>query len=210
MQSLGTQVTPLELDNATCDHACVAAVKILGLSGSLRAASINSMLLRATALLAPPGIKVSIFDGMGQLPLFNPDLEARPPASVIEFLKAIAEADALLIASPEYAHGVTGTIKNALDWLVGFEPFASKFVAVLKSSPRAHHADAALRETLRTMAALIVEPASISIPLLGAGLDESAIVNTPAIATEIQSSLRAIQRAVTSRHDQSAAEFLIT
>ena len=139
-----------------------------------------------------------MFQGLGELPLFNPDLDASPPANVAKFLRAVAEVDALLIASPEYAHGVTGTIKNALDWLVGFEPFASKCVAVLNASPRAHHADEALRETLRTMAAVIVEPASIYIPLLGTGLDESAIVSTPPIATAILDSLRAIQRVVAS------------
>jgi chromate reductase, NAD(P)H dehydrogenase (quinone) len=96
---------------------------------------------------------------------------------------SVAEADALLIASPEYAHGVTGTIKNALDWLVGFEPFAYQLVAVLNTSPRASIADLALRETLQTMAAVIVEEASISIPLLGADLNESAIVATPAVAS---------------------------
>jgi len=88
--------------------------------------------------------------------------------NVAAFLHSVASADALLIASPEYAHGVTGTIKNALDWLVGFEPFASKAVAVLNASPHAHHADSALRETLKTMAPVIVELASVSIPLLGA------------------------------------------
>jgi chromate reductase len=185
-------------------------MKILGLSGSLRIASINSMLLRTMALLAPADIEVSIFKDLGKLPLFNPDLEGHPPDSVATLFAAVAEADALLIASPEYAHGVTGTIKNALDWLVGFEPFASKFVAVLNASPRASHADAALRETLKTMAAVIVEPASISIPLLGAGLDESTIRSTPAITTAILNSLRAIQHAVASRRDPTAAEFLIT
>jgi chromate reductase len=176
-------------------------MKILGLCGSLRAASINSMLLRAVASLAPAGIEVSNFQGLGELPLFNPDLEAHPPVNVITFYQAIAEADALFIASPEYAHGVTGTIKNALDWLVGFEPFASKFVAVLNTSPRAYHADLALRETLQTMAAVIVEEASISIPLLGANLGESAIVIDPAFSAMIRNSLRAVQLAVLSRRD---------
>jgi len=179
-------------------------VKILGLSGSLRAASINSMLLRATARLAPADIEVSIFRGLGELPLFNPDLESHPPSNVTAFYRAVVGADALLIASPEYAHGVSGTIKNALDWLVGFEPFAYKCVAVVNASPRAHHADAALRETLRTMAASIIEPASISIPLLGAGLDESAIVQTPAIATALVASLGAIRRAAALRRGSSA------
>ena len=185
-------------------------MKILGLSGSLRAASINSKALRAAAKLAPQGIEVSIFQGLGELPLFNADLEAHAQANVITFFQAIDEADALLFASPEYAHGVSGTIKNALDWLVGFEPFAAKFVAVLNTSPRAHHADEALRETLQTMAAVIVEPASISIPLLGADLDESAIVATPAIASAIVNSLRAIQCAVISRRDPLMAQLLTT
>ena len=113
-------------------------IKILALSGSLRAASTNSMLLRAVAKLAPAGIEVLVFQGLGELPLFNPDLEAQPPANVTTFFQAVAEADALLIASPEYAHGVSGTIKNALDWLVGFEPFAAKFVGAFwrEETPR--------------------------------------------------------------------------
>jgi chromate reductase, NAD(P)H dehydrogenase (quinone) len=184
-------------------------MNFLGLSGSLRAASINSMLLRAIARLAPENVNVSLFNGLGRLPLFNPDLEANLPPSVVTLHRAVADADALLFASPEYAHGVTGTIKNTLDWLVGFEPFASKLVAVLNTSPRAHHADDALRETLRTMAAVIVEPGSISIPLLGAGLDESAIVATPSIAGAICESLLAIQRAVLSRRASLAAVFPI-
>jgi len=182
-------------------------MRILGLPGSLRAASINAMLLRATVRLAPPEIEVSIFRGLGDLPLFNPDLEASRPGNVAAFHRAVAEADALLFASPEYAHGVTGTIKNALDWLVGFEPFANKIVAVLNASPRAHHADDALRETLRTMAAVIVEPASITIPLLGAGLDEAALVATSSIAGAVREALRAIQLAVASRQGSLTAQF---
>jgi NAD(P)H-dependent FMN reductase len=101
--------------------------------------------------------------------LFNPDLEAELPPEVIAFHRQVAGADALIIASPEYAHGITGTIKNALDWLVSFEPFVDKRVAVFNSSPRSQHADASLREVLKTMSANIVEPASIAIPLRGYG-----------------------------------------
>ncbi|MGC8519611.1 MAG: NADPH-dependent FMN reductase [Steroidobacteraceae bacterium] len=184
-------------------------MRILGISGSLRAESINSMLLRAIARLAPTNIDVSIFTGLGELPLFNPDLEGSRPENVVAFQRSVAAADALVFASPEYAHGVTGTIKNALDWLVGFEPFANKIVAVLNASPRAHHADDALRETLKTMAAVIVESASITIPLLGAGLDEAAMVAAPSIAGAIHKSLMAIQLAVEFRRDTSPAGFPI-
>src|SRR5471030_109045 len=97
-------------------------MKILGLSGSLRSVSINSALLRAATRLVPSYITMSFFDGLGELPLFNPDLEQSPQNIVTSFRSQVADADALLIASPEYAHGITGTMKNALDWLVSFEP----------------------------------------------------------------------------------------
>jgi NAD(P)H-dependent FMN reductase len=171
-------------------------MKLSALCGSLRQASINAALLRAARRLAPPGMEVAIFDGIGALPLFNPDLESRLPAAVHALQAAVASADALLIASPEYAHGVTGTIKNALDWLVSFEPFVGKPVAVLNASPRAHHADDALRETLKTMSATVVEPASLSIPLLGARLDEDGMVADPAVAATIGRSLAALRAAV--------------
>jgi NAD(P)H-dependent FMN reductase len=171
-------------------------MKILALSGSLRSISINSALLRAAARLAPPEMTVMVFNGLGELPLFNPDREVHTPSPVAKFRSLVADADALLIASPEYAHGIAGTIKNALDWLVSFEPFADKPVAVLNASPRAHHADAALRAVLRTMAAVIVEPASITIPLLGAKLDENGMVSSPSIAAAIQESLAALYEAV--------------
>ena len=171
-------------------------LKILALSGSLRTVSINSALLRASARLAPSEISVSVFTSIGELPLFNPDCEVCPPTIVTSFRSEVAEADALLIASPEYAHGVTGTIKNALDWLVGFEAFSCKAVAVFNASPRAHHADDALRETLKTMSAVIVESASISIPLLGATLDEDGMVSTTAVAAPIREALMALYAAV--------------
>jgi NAD(P)H-dependent FMN reductase len=170
-------------------------MRVLALSGSLRAASINSALLRAAARLAPPGMAVTVFAGLGDLPLFNPDLEARLPPPVGAWQAAVAAADALLIASPEYAHGVSGTIKNALDWLVSLEAFVHKPVAVLNASPRAHHADDSLRETLRTMSARIVEPASLSIPVLGARLDADDMTRDRNVATAIRRALSALQEA---------------
>jgi chromate reductase len=181
-------------------------MQLLALSGSLRAVSINSALLRAAARLAPAGIEVQWCPCLGALPLFNPDLEGEPAAVVQQFRARVAQADALLIASPEYAHGMTGTIKNALDWLVSFEPFAYKPVAVLNASPRAHHADAALREVLTTMAAVIVEPASITLPLVGGRLDEDGMVTTPAVASAIRAALQALADTVLARRAGPAAE----
>lgn len=171
-------------------------MRVLGISGSLRSASINSALLRVATRLTPPEVTLTVFPGVGELPLFNPDLETQLPPQVSALHAAVAASDALLFASPEYAHGVTGSIKNTLDWLVGFEPFVHKHVAVLNASPRAHHADAALRETLKTMSAVIVETASVSIPLLGAHLIEEGMVQDPVVSSAIRSSLLALHDAV--------------
>jgi len=145
--------------------------RVLALCGSLRRFSMNAALLRATARLAPPGVIVNIFPP-GDLPLFNPDLEADLPAPVRRLHAAIDGCGALLIASPEYAHGVTGVLKNALDWLVSFEGFIDKRVAIFNASPRSAHADASLREILTTMSANIVAGACLALPLRGLNLTE--------------------------------------
>jgi chromate reductase len=92
--------------------------------------------------------------------------------------------------------GSLRSAKNLLDWLVSFEPFINKPVAVLNASPRAHHADDALRATLKTMSALIAEQASISLPLLGAMRSEDEMVDDPAVSGAVRDALAALQRAV--------------
>src|SRR4029077_9625897 len=118
------------------------------------------MLLRAVKRWAPSDINVEIYCSLGALPLFNPDLEALgAPAEVTELRARIIWSHALLIASPEYAHGASGVLKNALDWMVGNESFVDKPVGLLNASPRATIAQAALRETLATMSARVVPEA---------------------------------------------------
>jgi chromate reductase, NAD(P)H dehydrogenase (quinone) len=173
-------------------------MRILAISGSLRKASLNTALLRAVARIAPPGIEVVLYRGLGDLPLFNPDIEPNEPAPVVTLREQILAADALLIASPEYAHGVTGAMKNALDWMVGNETFVNKPVALLNASPRATHALAALRETVSTMSARLVDEACITVPVLGSGLSEDAIVQHPDIRSAILAALAALKAAVQS------------
>jgi len=170
-------------------------MNVLALCGSLRKASINAALLRVAARLAAPAADIEVADWLGRLPLFNPDLEAGEelPRGVQALHLAVANADALLIASPEYAHGVSGTIKNALDWLVGFEPFIHKPVAIINASPRAHHADDALRETLRTMSAGLVGERSFAVELLGAHLDEAAMAVSPSVAAVVAEAMAALR-----------------
>jgi len=102
----------------------------------------------------------------------------------------------LLIASPEYAHGVAGGLKNALDWLVGGPEFYQKPVAVLNASARAVHADAHLRETLLTMAARVIEPASITLGLPATGVDAAGIVADPRLSGKLAEALRQFAQAI--------------
>ncbi|MCS0609032.1 NAD(P)H-dependent oxidoreductase [Massilia solisilvae] len=152
---------------------------ILAVSGSLRAASYNTAALRAAQQVAPPWAEVRLFDGIGALPLFNPDLDNAAPEPVTAWRTALAEADAVLIASPEYAHGVTGVLKNALDWVVSMQHLPGKRVALLNTSPRAYHAQESLREILRTMCLRLVPEASIDLPLQGSRMGVNGILARP-------------------------------
>jgi len=171
-------------------------MNILAISGSLRAVSINSALLRAVARLAPPEISIELYRELGELPLFNPDIEATEPAAVVRLRSKIIAADAVLIASPEYAHGVTGVLKNALDWMVGNESFVNKPVALLNASPVSIHAPASLKEIITVMSARVVEEASITVPLRGARLDEQGIFSDPTISAALRGALQALKTVV--------------
>jgi chromate reductase len=92
-------------------------VKVCGIAGSLRRGASNRSLLRAAAELAPERMTITLFDRLGEVPLYDADVEAQgDPEAVVALKSAIREADALLIATPEYNHGVPGVLKNAIDW----------------------------------------------------------------------------------------------
>ena len=168
-------------------------LSILAIAGSLRAASLNTALLRAIAKLAPTSFDIRIYQGLGTLPLFNPDLDADSLPGVTALRDAILAADVLMLASPEYAHGVSGPMKNALDWMVGNESFIDKPLVLLNASPRATHAQAALRETVGTMSARLIDDACISLPLLGSGLDAEGIAADPALRQAILGMLQCVR-----------------
>lgn len=162
-------------------------MRFLTISGSLRSGSSNAKLLRAAAMIAPAGIEIVAYDGIGDLPHFNPDLdEGTPPHAVANLRAEVARADAVMISSPEYAHGVPGTLKNALDWLVGGVEINGKPVALVNASARATYAQAALQETLTVMGAKVI---ARTISLDGRkNLDAQAMAEDG----EISSALRAV------------------
>ena len=134
-------------------------MKILAIAGSLRTTSSNAALLRAAADVAPAGTELVLYDGLGGLPHFSPDLDVDPvPEAVAALRGQIGAVDALAISSPEYAHGMPGSLKNALDWLVSaFEPIHKPVLLISGSPAGAVHAHAQLLEVLRTMSMRVVD-----------------------------------------------------
>lgn len=151
------------------------SVKILALSGSLRKESYNTAIIKALKIVAPSQIDIKI-GSISELPLFNPDLNELSIPALVQLTAQLKASDGLIIASPEYAHGISGPMKNALDWLVSGEEFPFKPIMLINTSPRAFHAQNALKEVLTTMSGQIVENAHLTIPLMGSGLDVDGIV----------------------------------
>lgn len=179
---------------------------LLAISGSLRAASSNTVLLQAAAMLAPPHTTVVTYAGLGDLPHFNPDLDTDdPPGPVAALREAVGRADGLLISSPEYAHGIAGSMKNALDWLVRSVEFPSKPVAVLNAAPRATHALAQMREILTTMSADLVSDASITVPLGGRSLGAAAIAADPSLAEPLRAAMLRFVGSIARKRTGAAA-----
>lgn len=172
----------------------------LTLAGSLRARSSNATILEAFARLAPPALEVRPYPSMGALPHFNPDLDTdgERPAAVRAWRAAIAAADALIVCSPEYAHGVPGTLKNALDWLVSGPEFPALPVALVNTSPHSTHAQAALAETVRTMSAELIPPGIWLVPLTGRRPDVAAVLGDPELSRPLQELAAATEEAIRS------------
>lgn len=173
-------------------------MKLLAISGSLRAASTNTVLVEALPALAPAGVEILVWRGLGDLPHFNPDLDGDAIPSVRALRRLVGETDGLVLCSPEYAHGVAGVMKNGLDWLVPSLEFPETPVALLNASPDAHHAQAHIRETLSVMQARLVEAASIAVPLQGRKLTTEMIVEDPALWSAIRAALAAFVAAISA------------
>ena len=145
-------------------------------------------------MLAPEHVLIEHYDGLGQLPHFNPDIPEPLPAPVLDLYARVERANGLLISCPEYARGIPGSFKNALDWLVGNTTFPDKPVALFNASPRAEAAQAALRLVLTTMSARLIEAVSITVDLLSQRLDPQEIAASPDIAPVLRNALQVYAR----------------
>jgi chromate reductase len=184
----------------------VDELKILGIAGSLRRASYNRGLIRAAVELAPAGIAIETFE-LGAIPLFNQDVEDEgEPVSVVGLKEAIARADALLVATPEYNHGVPGVLKNAIDWASRprvTSPLRDKSVAVMGASPgrgSTARAQAQLRDAFVFTGACVMPLPELMVGGAAAHFDDDGNVTDPQLRASIVDLVNAL-RAWTERID---------
>ena len=149
---------------------------------------------------------VELYEGLGALPIFNPDLDQSKLPSVLELRERVLSADGLIISSPEYAHGVPGGLKNLLDWAVGWEELPGKPVTLFHTSPYGEHAQVALAEILKTMSACLIPGASLTVNLRGKKRDEmTTTLASPAVTDSLCRALAVFARAFSSCRSVSAA-----
>lgn len=188
-----------------CSLACSAVgptCRLLLVCGSVRRGSTNAAVLRSAAAGAPAGIAATIFDGLAELPHFNPDDDVDPlDPAVVRLRSAIDTADALLISTPEYAGGLPGSFKNLLDWTVGGMEIADKPIAWINASTvtGARGAHEALRTFLGYVNADIVDTASADIPVSHSAVGADGTIGDRAIHRQVAAVVRALSRYVATK-----------
>ena len=158
-------------------------VRVLAIAGSLRRNSLNRQLLDAVAQLAPRGLSIDVYDGLDAVPLFNEDLETpRAPPGVEHLRAAVAGADGLLIATPEYNQALPGVVKNFVDWLSRGDGsvLEGKSTAILGITPGnwgTRLAQASLRHTLTACGALVMPAPQIYLRHAAELFDQQRLVD---------------------------------
>jgi NAD(P)H-dependent FMN reductase len=174
-------------------------MRILAVSGSLRPDSANTALLQAMAALAPEDVSVDLFGGLDDLPHFSPDRDVEPaPAGVQAWREALKASDAVLLCTPEYAHGMPGVLKNALDWVVGSGELVDKPVCALAASPSTSggaFAHAQMMEVLGVMNTTLLREASFTIPYARNKVRDRQVTD-PELETRLRAALRSLAAAV--------------
>lgn len=190
-----------------------SALRVLGIAGSLRAGSYNRALLRAAQEEAPQGMELEIYD-IAPLPFYNADVEARgDPESVAEFKAAIRAADALLVATPEYNHGVPGVLKNALDWASRphrTSPLDCKAVAIMGATAGNGStilAQEQVREALVYTGSCTLAQPEFSLSRAGAAFDDAGRLTDPDTRSALRELLAALAEWVSVIHTGEGARY---
>ncbi|MBP2282399.1 NAD(P)H-dependent FMN reductase [Flavobacterium sp. CG_23.5] len=171
---------------------------IIAISGSLKSTSANTNILRAMAKIAPENVIVKIVEGLDQLPHFNPETSEEMPA-VTHFRNQIKAADGVIFSTPEYAFGVPGVLKNALDWLVSSGELNDKSVAAISVSPMHTGGDKALASLMLTLSALgtnTPQNSSLAIGTIKSKVNELGVITNPETLQELKAVLTALLESI--------------
>ena len=166
--------------------------KILAIPGSTRRNSANLDLIKAIIKLFSEKLRIEIFEGLTDIPHFNPDRDQEnPPEKVANFRKQLREADGILICTPEYAMGVPGTLKNAIDWTVSSMEFSHKPVVLITASTSGYKAHQSLLETLRVIEADVPDRSQLLISHVKTKVADGAITDPATLnqVTDVMESL---------------------
>ncbi len=178
-------------------------MNVLGFSGSLRRESSNTRLLQVAMALAPAGLDITLANTLGELPHFSPDTAVESVPVVNGFVAEVRSCDGILVSSPVYAGGYPGTLKNALDWLVGTDAFIGKPFAFLSASNRVPAVQASLRVVLETMGGIHVPDATTLVPILGKKLETVELMADRSYSRAIESALVAYQAYLETRNEET-------
>jgi len=180
---------------------------IAAISGSLRVGSTNSALVRAMAAAAPAEVAVTIYEGLADLPHFSAELDGNDPPAPVKVLRGLlGAADGAILCTPEYAFGMPGSLKNALNWLVTSGELWRKPVVAISASPSARggeNAHAALLLTLTALEAEIVEAGSLKIPFVTTKVTKGGEISDIGTMQSLQTFLNALIEAI-NRQKQEA------
>lgn len=165
-------------------------INLLAVSGSLRATSSNSILIKEIQKWAPANVELTIYQHLATLPAFDDSME--PSASVIAWRHMLAEADGVLICSPEYAFGVPGALKNAIDWTVGSGELVGKPLALITAASSGDKAHAAWLQIFSALSAAIPANGALLIPFIRSKFNANAEVSDIATKEAILNTLQAL------------------
>jgi chromate reductase len=172
-------------------------IKILAISGSLRPTSSNNMIIKIIAGMAPSDVDFEIYEGLAAIPAFN-DIDNKPAD---DFRRQVREADAVFICTPEYAFGVPGALKNALDWTVSTGDFDKKPVALVTASSVGDKGHASLLNTLTALSADVAPAATLLISFVRSKLNDKGEITDPATSDALRSVLNALIAVIKDRRE---------
>ncbi|WP_433692110.1 NADPH-dependent FMN reductase [Herbaspirillum seropedicae] len=169
-------------------------MKILAISGSARRASTNTALLKTMQELASEGMTLTVFDQIGSLPIFSPDLEEKnTPTIILALIAQVDQADGVIISSPEYVRAIPGGVKNLIDWMVSRAEIIGKPIALVHASHRGEDMLTSMRLVLSTISNRFLDQHFLRLPLVGKSPEEvAALVMQPEFKSQVYAFLQGL------------------